>query len=268
MPSARKISFSLGILVSLSFAACAQTIAANQVFTVTDAAISGVTVVGRGAGKYPPSVDAILGTDRGQWTNDWLPFGIVVTNNTSEDVVAFAARWAITDSEGNATSSIDTRSLWEDSTSKVPQVLAGHHPGFQDAVNFNYQPTELARYRNARSIAVTLDGVVFGSGRFAGPDTANEFSELKAEGVAAYNLATALLAKRDAGVRIGDIVEWLRRTASAQVAGSSLQNRDWLTAITGNRARSFLRFYNAKGESWMYDMAQRQAQQPHLTVYR
>lgn len=254
--------------------------ASAQTFSVNVSTIPGVTVAGSGAAQYSQNVDAVLGATRNQGTNDWLPYGFVASNNTAQAIVAFAARWQIVDSSGAEGARILTRSLMEsaglaiapgESVVILPAwLLAGHHAGIPNLVNSAMaagEAGELKRFQGARAIHVTLDGVVFASGQFAGPNVDNELPYFQAEGAAGYNLASAILAKKDAGVSSSQIVDWLQQTAATQASGT-LQSRDWNTAVTAREAQLYLRLYRAGGESKVFAFAQQRFQGPHFAVHQ
>ncbi len=264
------------LLSILPFGAWAQ-VTSSQTFSVNPSAIAGVSVSGRGMGQYPPNVDIVLGSARNEATNFWLPFGIIVSNNTSQPIVGFAARWTATDSSGQESVTIMTRSLFQSPELQIAPgqsvvllpfwLLANQHRGIRGSLDLGYQPSDLRAFQNARSIRVTLDGVVFGSGQFVGPNEANEYGQLQADGIAGYNLASAVLAKWDARDSVSSIVAWLQQTAASRPT-DSVWSRDWTAAITARTAGIYLRAYNSGGGSRLYGVAQQQVQSPHITIYR
>jgi len=257
--------------------------AGAQTFVVDPPAIAGVTITGPGAAEYMPKVDALLGTSRNAETNAWVPFGFVAMNKTTEPIVAVAARWSITDSSGQYTEQILTRSFMESPKLQIAPgesvvvfpswVLAGHHPGIPGSLNpatTGNAPAELSRFQSAQSVRATLDGIVFASGLFVGPNGANELPYFQAQGAAGYDLASSILGKRDAGVASDAIVDWLRQTAATRANGSpfSRASRDWNTAVTAREAEVYLRVYQSGGESKMFAFAQQRLQGPHFVVHQ
>jgi hypothetical protein len=267
----------LCILFMLPVSALAQPVNAQEL-VVEPFTAPNVLVAGRGNGRYPANIDAFLGTQRTAETNYWLPFAITVSNNADQEIVAFAARWTLTDSNGNETNKVMTRSLFQTPDSKVGPgktvvllpfwLLGGEPPGLRNLNPADYQASELPGFQNARKVRIVLDGIVFASGQFIGPNTAGEYEQLLAESTAGLNLATTLIAKRDAGVPVSAIVEWLQQTAAKQPANGSLLSRDWNTARTARQAAIYLRTYRSGGEVRMYTMAQQELQRPHLRIYR
>lgn len=267
------------LLSILPFGAVLQ-VASAQTLVVDPSGIPGITVSGPETGRYAPGINALLGSVRNQETNAWLPFGFVASNNTAQPIVAFAARWLVTDSSGRQTERIMTRSLMQgpklfvaagESVLLLPfWLLASNHrgiPGLVSSATTGSEPSELTVFQNAQSIRATLDAVVFASGQFVGPNVGNELACFQAAGAAPYNLATSILAKRDAGVATEAIVNWLRQTAATQAAGS-LQSRDWNTAVTAREAGAYMRAYSSGGESGMFALAQERMQGPHFAVHQ
>lgn len=266
------------MLPVLLFGSLLQVVTA-QTFILDPSAIPGVTIAGRDSGQYPPIVDAVLGSARNQETNEWLPLRFVATNNSSLPIVGFAARWTITDFSDQHVERVLTRSLMEspklpiapgESVVLLPFWRLASHPGIRgslDAATTALGSADLHQFENAQNVHATLDGVVFASGQFAGPNVANEFPYFQAEGMAGYSLASMILAKRDAGVASDAIVDWLRQEAAAR-AGGSLLSRDWSTAATAREAGVYLRVYGSFGESRMFAFAQQRVQGPHFTVHQ
>ena len=249
-----------------------------QTFAVDTSSIAGITVAGAGTAQYQAVADAVLGSARDPETDARRPFGFVVSNNTSQPIVGFAARWEITDSHGQQTERVMTRSLMESSQLAIAPgesvvivpflVLAGNHRGIPGSVNSimtGSDPAEFGSLQNARSIQATLDGVVFASGQFAGPNAANELPYFQAEGAAGYDLASAIIAKKEAGVAAATIVDWLQQAAATRATGS-LPYRDWTTAVKAREAGVYLRVCNSGGESKMFAFAEQRLQAPHFAV--
>ncbi|MBS1855287.1 MAG: hypothetical protein JST11_07975 [Acidobacteria bacterium] len=247
-------------------------------FAAKPSAIPGVVVEGPDDGAYADAIEANLGPERTAETNSWLPFAVIVTNNTSQGILAFAGRWILTDPRGGKTELVMTRALFQAPLSQVGpgqavvflpiRILAARNPGLGLPIgSADYQPDELHRFQSAQKIRFTLDGVVFTSGQFVGPDFVREYGQLRAESTAGYQLATALIARRDAGTPLPDILRWLQETAATR-PGGPFGTRNWDAAVTSREAASYLRRYQSGGEEVMYRLAQERLSLPHLTVYR
>jgi len=142
-------------------------------------------------GQYPPNIDSVLGPTRTPETDSWLPFAVTVSNNATHSIVAYAARWTIVDKSGAETDKVTIRSLLEDPSLQISPgttvvllpfwLLAGHQRGVRASLTAaDYQPDDLHEFQTARSIRVVLDGVVFSSGEFAGPNTTHAYEQLQA----------------------------------------------------------------------------------------
>jgi len=270
--------FRLSLLSILPLGSWAQS-TAPQTFFVDASTVPGVSVSGRGGGQYPANIDMILGISRDEVTNAWLPFSITVSNNAPGGIVAVAVRWRVTDPSGNDSTYIMTRSLFEDDQIQIAPgtavvafpsaLLSNHQNGIRNSLGGSGgSPSDLRNFRNASKIQVSLDGVVFASGIFVGPNTAHEYESLQADSAAGYDVASAVLEKRNSGVPLSDIVQWLQQTAAVRPKGASLLSRDWNTAATAREARMYLRIYRSRGESGLIAMAQQQMQRPHLPIHR
>ena len=101
--SGRRFVLSIPAFCLLAGGAGAQV--AQQALTVEQTSIPNILIAGRGAGAFPPGIDAIDGSERTPETNYWLPYAITLSNNTSEGIVAMAVRWTLTDLNGRVTRS-------------------------------------------------------------------------------------------------------------------------------------------------------------------
>jgi hypothetical protein len=244
----------------------------SQTISVIPSAVDGVEIIGPQSTDYGPMVDQILGSIRSQTLNAWLPFGVVIKNSTSQNLVAVAARWDVTNGRRQTGSRVLEQDLWSQPHQQIPPggsavVLpilmvqdASHLPppfrltppaGFVPANNQN--PSAL---QSAQSLKVTLDGVVFASGQFAGPNTAHEFEDFVAKTTIPAEVAAKVLEMRAAGVPVSDVVAWLESTATAHPRQP-----------TASAARQLLQSYKARGETSLCQLAQSESQ-PVLHIYR
>ncbi|HWB83298.1 MAG TPA: hypothetical protein VG675_04100 [Bryobacteraceae bacterium] len=275
---------SLLVLSLLPFTAFAQTASLNLV--VEPSTVPGVVTSGFGSQANQPDVDAIVGSITNQQIRDWLPFGITLSNNTSQPIVAVAARWQVTDATGKRSGQImmsngtifDKPSALMVSPGKSAValpflILQTPQPSTRSGVQLSASTNQkLLLFQTAQHIQVYLDGVLFASGQFIGPDTLKEYESFQADNAGQYNVASAILAKHNGGAGTSDIVAWLQQTANpprGPIAGlgNSLFPRDMTARSTAQNAQRFLRLYKVRGESTLYATAQQVAQN-HVTVYR
>jgi hypothetical protein len=122
-------------------------------------------------------------------------------------------------------------------------------------------PGHLTIFQNAQKVQVTLDGVVFASGQFVGPNSANEFEELVAETTVPAHVASTVLAMKASGEAIGTVVAWLEENGK-------LQSGDRNAQVTARTARGLLAAYKGGGEALLYEVAQGYAQGPGIKLYK
>ena len=126
---------------------------------------------------------------------------------------------------------------------------------------FQNRNGRLTEIQGATNLDVYLDGMVYASGQFAGPDTMHEFESWNAETTAAPQVAAQVMAKKAAGDATADIVAWLQATAPLE------KSHDLMEQVTGRTARQLVRTFNRSGEARFYQEAGGEAQPP-IKLYR
>jgi len=263
--------FGCGVL--FGFLLCAGSLA--QDVTVAPCGVAGVTVAGASSAEYFETVDEVLGATRSPSLNAWLPYGVTLTNRTSQHIAAIAVRWVVTNHRGQASPVTVTHSMFDQprlqvapgkSVVALPVALLGTAPlprQFQLTPPPGVLPVQghLAEFQGARKVQATLDGVVFASGQFVGPDNAKEFEELVAETTVPAHIASTVLAMNASGEAIGTVAAWLE-------ANSKLQTGDRNAQVTARTAKLLLDDYKRGGEALLYEVAQGYAQGPGIKLYR
>jgi hypothetical protein len=124
----------------------------------------------------------------------------------------------------------------------------------------------LQRFRAAQSVQVTLDGVVFASGQFVGPDTGKEYEQYVANLTVPAAIAAKVLAMKAVGETVVNVVAWLQ---TAETQPVNLKDDGWWNASVGaHTARQLLRSYQHGGEVLLYEAAQGYPQAPIIRLYR
>jgi hypothetical protein len=257
------------VILSIVTAACAH-IGLSQTVTVQPSTIPGVEIVGPLSPGYAADIDQVLAPPRSPALNAWLPFGVVLRNTTQQNIVGVALRWSAT-LTNESTSSGTAMSLTEAPRHQIaPGEIAVALPGLGEVLvpgdasalparlRLNAPPDEstasdaadLASYRTARNIEIVLDGVVFASGQFMGPDTGNEYEKWLADTTAPEQVAARVLAMKASGEPIGNIVAWLEQTAKSE------NSADPTADVSGTTAHRFLQTYQKQGEAALYQRAQ------------
>jgi hypothetical protein len=124
---------------------------------------------------------------------------------------------------------------------------------------------ELPRFQTAQNVQAILDGVVFASGQFAGPDTGQPYESLQADLIGPVEVAARVLAMQAAGEPIGKVLALLRTVA--EVTAARQESLDKTSIAAGRSARGLLGNYERLGEQSMYQLAQGEAK-PIIQLYR
>lgn len=246
--------------------------------TVAPSTISGIELIGPQSPEYPTEVDQIFGAIRSEYLNAWLPYGVVLHNATSQKIVALAVRWDATNAKGQtnraglqleafsepahqmlpgkAGVALPSLAFFMEGSKLPPQYQLTPPPSYVLSGNGN-----LPHFQSAQSVKAMLDGVVFASGQFVGPNTTQAYEVYLVDTTAPPQVASKVLEMKAAGVPIADVVAWLETTAATSRGGTTA------AAVTARTARSLLAQYKRKGESSLCQVAQSQAQ-PVIHLYR
>jgi hypothetical protein len=269
----------MGRPVLLVLALFALAVCRSQTMSVTPSTISGVELIGPQSPEYGTEVDQIFGAIRSEYLNAWLPYGVALHNGTSQKIVALAVRWDATNTKGqtNRAGTIQMEAFSDPAHqmppgkvgvalpsltffmegSKLPrQSQLTPPPGYVPSGNGN-----LPHFQSAQSVKAMLDGVVFASGQFVGPNTTQAYEGYLADTTVPPQVASKVLEMKAAGVPIADVVAWLETTAANPHGGTKAAN------VTARAARSLLSQYKRKGESSLCQVAQSQSQ-PVIHLYR
>jgi hypothetical protein len=275
----------MGCRIPLVLVLLAQGLAGqSQTVTVAPSTIPGVEIIGPENSAYSSAIDQILGTTRSEALNAWLPYGVVVKNGSAQPIVALAVQWAAMDASGRALTKAflldrsiapgTTQIAVGESVVAIPRliVMGGSRkvdlPEFQLTPPAGFVPPvdhELPRFQTAQTVQATLDGVVFASGQFVGPDTAQEYENIQADLIGPVEVAAKILAMQAAGEPIAKVVALLRTVA--EVTSARQESLDKTTIAAGRAARGLLGNYERLGEQSMYQLAQSEAK-PVIQLYR
>ena len=259
------------LLVALGL--CLRTILAQSV-TVTPSTIPGVSLAEQQSPDFRAEVDRVLGPVRSADLDAWLPFGVVLKNGTRQTIVAVALRWEMSDGNGARETCVAAYEGFTQPRQRIPSgkeaiglpeelLIDSVHltPEFRSGLSLP-EAKHLAHFQNAQSVRIVLDGVIYASGQFVGPDTAQEFETYQANTAVPPQVATKVLEMKSAGVPTSDIVVWLGTTGSR-----SPHPADAGAVATAHTARHLLLVYRQKGESSLFQEAQSKSQ-PVIHLHR
>jgi hypothetical protein len=126
--------------------------------------------------------------------------------------------------------------------------------------------TTLSSLQNAAGIQFTLDGVVFASGQFEGPNGAQEYEEYVAETTVPAQISGKVLAMQAASEPVQSILEWLQAIRDQPV---NRKVEAWQNSRMASRiARRLLMSYQTGGKTKLTETAQLLVQAPAFHLYR
>ena len=271
----------MGRYVILAMAVACASLGLAQTVTVQPSTVPGVEITAPGAPDYAVSVDQVLPPPRSGALNAWLPYGVALRNSTQQNILGVALRWSAVMANG-ATESGTSMSLTQTPSHQIaPGQVAVALPNFGEVLvqgdasrlpaRLRLNPpaesaadpdVNLAHYQTARTVEVVLDGVVFASGQFMGPDTANEYEKWLADTTVPGEIGAKVLAMKAAGESTGSIVAWLEQAARSE--GSTDEAAD----MRGRVAHRLLQTYRQQGEAALYQHAQAGSPLASLHLYR
>ncbi len=253
---------------------------AAQNASVAASSIPGVEVLGPLAAGYDTAVERFFGPTRRATLADWLPFGVVVTNRTPQAIAAVAICWQLATSGGETLqyrleyeafnrssgqlaagqTGVAVGMYWMSDPRRLPAPLRSKPPGSAQ------DPGGLPEFQNAQSVEATLDGVVFASGQFVGPDNFKEYESYLANATVPPRIAAKVLERNAAGEPVADIVAWLKTKAGQTIN----LNADgwWNTNAEVHAARQLLHSFEQGGQNQLYQAAQQITVKPAIQLYR
>lgn len=235
-----------------------------QPVTVAPCGVSSVTMAGAPSADYFERVDEVLGGTRSPLLNAWLPYGVALTNRSPQNIVAIAVRWRVTNSDGLPVVFSAESATFDNPRQQVPpgkSVIAMPAAVLLAAPRTLSGPGHLAEFQNARKVEVSLDGVVFASGQFAGPNNGKVYEQFVAETTVPARVASTVLAMKDVGESVGTVVAWLESSTKPHSADRKAQ-------IAARVAKVLLAAYQRGGEALLYEKAQGYEKSPAIRLYR
>jgi hypothetical protein len=102
VPSVRGVNPIKRLLLICLAAQCSWGFSQNLILHPSE--VPGVQLVGPQSPEFLPLIDGVLGPTRQPTTNDWLPYSVILTNQTEDKIVGIAIRWTTVDPIRKSTS--------------------------------------------------------------------------------------------------------------------------------------------------------------------
>ena len=171
--------------------------------------------------------------------------------------IAVAVRWQLTNTKGQTFSYIVTHNVFNQPRHQLAPAVSLVAVPLTVLLEGTRLPAqlgigELPNFQSSQSIDVALDGVVFASGQFVGPNTGHEFESYRADTTVPPHIAAKVLAMQSAGEPIANVIESVTATE---------RSKDLDLSVAGREARQLLQNYRRKGEAFLYQIARGESQQ-------
>lgn len=242
----------------------------SQQVTVLPSTIPGIAIIGPQSPDFAASVAQVVGADQPSNFMAWLPYCVVIRNNSSQALAAITVAWtqALDAASPLHQAALDYWSQFNGSYLVQPGQAEIDMPDQRllapDGLSGFAQGRGLANlpnFQQAQRVQIVVDAVVFASGQFVGADAYGEYEHYQADINAPRSVADKVLEMK-ATSPISDILAWLQSLA-AQPRGA-----DITTQRSAGAARQMLGIYSRKGENGLYSMAQSIVQGPVFPLHR
>ncbi|HEY3839170.1 MAG TPA: hypothetical protein VGL72_21495, partial [Bryobacteraceae bacterium] len=222
----------------------------SQRVVIPPSTIAGILLIGPQAPNFTPAVARVLGSDQPPAFLAWLPYGVVIQNNSSQALAAICVAWTGTFSTKATATAIGCEDGFNRPLHQITpgqSVVAMPRGILLRATDLRPYSRgaglgNLSNWQRAESIAVSVDSLVFASGQFVGSDTAGEYEKFKAQLAVPQSVAATLLQKKETDT-ISDVIKWLQ-SLDAQ---SRQRFDDYNVHQSGVTARAILGIYRNKG---------------------
>ena len=246
-----------------------------QTVTIVQPDVAGLELIGWQSPEFQASLDAALGPQVIGQLGAWVPYTVVLKNNSAEALAAYQMQWSANGT--TAGTGLGSASPGPNFILKPGDALV-FLPGLEVATHMAVDlPTrllqrnmtmQLASLGKMKAVVISLDSVVFASGRFVGPDKQENFARDVAQFAAGRTVDVELQSKLAAGDSYDSIASWLSEIANQPIAGGPRATRDWNTEFQITEARHLLRRLQGSGAPAVLKLVQQQLQAPAITVHR
>jgi len=257
----------------------------TQTITVLYPEAADIELIGSQSPEFQTSLQAVLGPQFYQ-LGEWLPYTVVLKNNSPQAVVAFDIQWGINSpTTGTGFGVIASPSI-ETGPRGGPGVL---NPGTAIVVvpsfvvltkginastlsSMERQEGELLALQKARSVAISMDSMVLASGKFVGPDTAGLFPDYVSSFTAwrgvDLEVQSDLAAGKSFAAIAADLSHFAETFASVRKPRRDWTVEDWNAEVRATQARLLLNRYQIDGSQALKDFVQQQLEQPDVLIHR
>ena len=195
----------------------------NQTVTIVQPEAAGIELIGSQSPAFQPAIQSIVSPEAPPQLGAWLPFTVILRNNSSQALVGYLVRWSIDGTgAGSGMGMVAGPNPWaylQPGASVIvqPHAFVTDASGIDQLVKSMGQiEGTLAALRRGKAIGVFLDYVILASGRFIGPDIESNFAQAAAAFTAWRPVNTEVQSEFASGESLDVIAANLSRMAAPQ----------------------------------------------------
>jgi hypothetical protein len=246
-----------------------------QTVTILQPEVPGIELVGWKSPDFPAALEAVAGQQALGQLGDWLPFAIVLKNNSEQALVGYqvlwsedtGARWTV---GGISAYSLSGHLKPGEAVAFLPlyQLLGSRGEDLPTRLRQEQMTMRLAELQRAGRVTISLDSAILASGQFVGTDTKGDFAQNVAAFTAWHTVDEDVQSRLAAGESFESIATVLSQTADQATENTAKVTKDWNALERAIHARRLLRLYQNKGAQAVCDLIQKQLQVPMILVHR
>jgi hypothetical protein len=239
-----------------------------QTVTVQQPDAAGIELIGSQSPEFMGYVEQVLGAGGLQGMMEWLPFAVVLRNNSSQAVIGYDVRWGI--NGGRAGHSVGGMSIYgADGNSlkpgaavvALPVMVFTEAPSAERQASLQRNVRVLAGLQQSKTVEISLDSAIFASGQFVGPDVQGRFAQDQSAFTAWRSVDIQVQSEIQGGEPFANIATQLNSIANQRTAPSA---GDWNARDQATEARQLLKLYQRSGAQALSETVQ----QPEIQVHR
>ena len=243
-----------------------------QTVTLLPSEVPGIELIGWHSSDFPGALEAVAGKQALGQLGDWLPFTVVLKNDSKQPLVGYqvlwsedtGARWSV---GGNSTYTLSGYLKPGDAVAFLPLYQLGSgRDDLPSRLRQEQMTIRLAQLQRAGTVTISLDSAILPSGQFVGADTRGDFAQDVAAFTAWHVVDEDVQSRLAAGEPFESIAAALSQTA--EIESTARATKDWNALERAVQARKLLRLYQNKGAQAVCDSVQKQLQVPMILVHR
>jgi hypothetical protein len=226
------------LFLVIAVAMTSRAVHAQVSMTVTGLPDKGLILIGPADPRFDKLLKGLLGDETTPELDALRPYSVILHNNSSQTVVAYALRWEYTRPTGKRVhvdlSDGQITRLMDGATRKTPTEYDKVGPGIDPhswavatpptvlktssgardrAKDANYQDflqKLVTRFGQGQDVSITLDGAFFEDGSFVGPNKTHLFENFTTEVLAKQNFVQQVVVAAQQGRSMDDVARELR----------------------------------------------------------